>query len=142
MDNLLKLIDSKINHQNLITLYDDFNNFKFTNWEEYIDKFKSSPNKSYQKYILIKTDVYELILIKWDKGSETKIHSHQENGCLLKILKGKLKEERFLNELIYKSAIIKENMTSYMHDILGEHKIVAEEDSYSLHLYSPPNFYF
>lgn len=143
MNNLIKIIESRIESKdNILILYDDFYNYKFNNWEKNINKFDKSNEKIYQKYILKSSNIYELILIKWNKGAETEIHRHPENGCLLKILKGSLKEERYLNDILYKTIKINDGMTSYMHDNLGQHKIIAEEESYSLHLYSPPNFYF
>lgn len=142
MDNFIKIIDSKMNiYNNVMELFDFFYNYNLIDWQNYRSNFFKSNDKCYQKYILNKTDRYELILIKWDKGAETEIHSHPENGCLLKVLEGELKEEKYLNESKYKESNIKKNLTSYMHDNLGKHKITALEDSYSIHLYSPSGYY-
>ena len=59
----------------------------------------------------------------------------------MKLLDGELNEDRFDNNKIYKKNNLKINDVGYMHDDLGTHKIYALKESYSLHLYSPPNYY-
>ena len=103
--------------------------------------FKDCNDCKYYKHIVYKNDLFEIIVIKWNKGSETKIHSHPKNWCLLKLIEGKLKENRYINNNLYQTSIIEENNVGYMHDNIGQHKIISLEDSYSVHLYSPPNYY-
>ena len=137
---LIQIINFKIKKNiNVIELFNEFDNYNSNDWEVYKNKFDQTDG--YQKIVIFKDDVFELILIKWSKGATTKIHSHPKNGCLLKHLQGKLLEEKYLDNILYKKTVITDNITSYMHDKMGQHKIIAEEDSYSLHFYSPPNFY-
>lgn len=104
--------------------------------------FEQDDTKCYQRKILYQNDKYEIILIKWNKNSECEIHDHSKNGCLLKVLDGNIKEFLFdhklnlLNENIYKT-----NEINYIDNKIGYHKIknLQEGESYSLHLYSPPN---
>jgi len=86
-------------------------------------------------------DKFELILICWNKNQDTKIHSHSENGCLMKILEGEIEEtvyDKFIN--IINKNIYKKNNVSFIHNEIGYHKIKAKEMTISLHLYSPPNY--
>lgn len=97
----------------------------------------------YNKTILYRDNNYEVVLICWDTYCETKIHNHPENGCIMKILAGKLLEECFNKKLKnINTNTYKINDTSYIHDSLYLHKIKNnEQQSISLHIYSPPNFY-
>ena len=53
-------------------------------------------------------DIFELVLICWDKNSETKIHDHPIKGCILYLIDGKLEEELFDKSLtiLFKALII------------------------------------
>ena len=143
--NLIKIINSKmLSHQSIITLQKDLENYNDKDWKTFKSSFylpNISNQKTYYKNIIHQNELYELVLIKWDKDAETIIHPHPKNGCLLKLLEGKLKEERYINNKIYQTHELKLDSVGYMHDSLGTHKITALEDSFSLHLYSPPNFY-
>ena len=132
------IIDKSSNITNCIKYV---NNYVSNDWLELKNNFPLENNKKYYKHIIFKNNLCELILIKWDKDTISKIHKHPKNGCIMKLLEGSIREERYCDKEIYQVNNIKENSTSYMHDILGEHRIIALEESYSLHLYSPPNFY-
>ncbi len=129
-------------------------NYLYDNLKKYLSIIEKYNGIDYIKYInfdnnkynRIKLDNYsndkfELILICWSKDQTTKIHSHSENGCLMKILEGEIEEIiydnkiNFINKNIYK----KDNVT-FIHNDLGYHKIKANKNSISLHLYSPPNY--
>ena len=149
INDLLKLLNSKItrNHKQTITdcIY-DIENYKDTDWKKHKSFFINSSNsydksKKYYKNIIYQNDSFELILIKWEKGAQTSIHGHPDNGCILKLLEGKLKEEKYNKFNKYKSSELGINSVGYMHNNLGTHKIIALEESYSLHLYSPPKYY-
>ena len=110
----------------------------------------------YNKYIIYSSDIFDIILIKWDKNCQSKIHDHPNKGCLLKILSGKLCEEVYDNKL----NIIESNVLSAKLDLVPNrpdgvlqkfdisyrigneilHKIIASEDSYSLHIYIPGRY--
>ena len=86
----------------------------------------------------------EIILICWDRNSETKIHNHPNGGCILKVLKGNLNEKLYCNNTkqIKQNNVLKENDTSYIDDNIGLHSIHNNNNiSFTLHIYSPPNFY-
>jgi hypothetical protein len=95
----------------------------------------------YHRKILHRNDIYEIVLIKWEKNSIAKLHYHPKNGCLLKVLSGKIREKKYKNNKCYQDEIYNKNQISYMDDSLGGHEIEALETSFSIHLYSPPNYY-
>ena len=69
------------------------------------------------------------------ENSFTKYHNHPKNGCVLKVLQGQLLEINKNNML----TLNKDNVGIKLHNEF--HRILANEQSYSLHYYSPPNFY-
>jgi hypothetical protein len=115
-------------------------NFDIRELSNHINFKKNEYNKS----ILYRDSKYEIVLICWAKHSSTEIHNHPENGCIMKILKGNLLEECFNIKTLDKIKInmYEENNVSYIHDDLYLHKIInKDQETISLHIYSPPNFY-
>jgi hypothetical protein len=111
-----------INHLNGINYY-NFENYKKIKLNEYSN------------------DKFELFLISWNKMSETKIHNHPYNGCILHLLSGKLQEHLYDNKLNIKTIKnVEANTTSYLDNTIGFHKILCIEKALSLHLYSPVNY--
>ena len=96
-------------------------------------------------YIFNKTkiycdELYEIYIIYWKEGYASPIHSHAENGCILYLLDGSLEEIVYSDShTIINSKEIKSNQKSFIKNSLGFHKIKANKDSISLHIYSPPN---
>ena len=135
-----KLCQKEMN--NIISCKIEIENYTDNDWKKNKSFFDdNSLDKKYYKNIIYQNDVFELVLIKWSKDSHTTIHQHPKNGCLLKVLEGNLKEERFYNKEKYQVTNLDKNSVGYMHDVLGKHRISALEESYSLHLYSPPKYY-
>ena len=140
--DLFNEIDKKLeNNKNVICCLDLIKNYNFNKYKNNNFKISNSLNKNYYKSVIYKNNIFELIIIKWEKNSKTSIHSHPENGCLLKPIFGSIKEIRYLNPNSNKDSQLKLDQVYYMHDNLGKHRIIADEISYSIHLYSPPNFY-
>jgi hypothetical protein len=113
--------------------------------EEVVNYCIGMSNYSSGKYNRIKlfdysNDSFELILICWDSNSESRIHDHPHNGCVLHLMSGTL-EEHLYDHSIKLSQITKINQgdTSYMDNLLGYHKIKCIDKAMSLHLYSPVN---
>jgi len=107
-------------------------------------KYKKLLVNGYNKTKIYSNVDYDLILINWSKGTKSKIHDHSDNGCVFKVLEGKLCEKIYEpNTLIYKQTnIFKKNELSYINDIIGYHSIenIYSQNSYSLHLYVPSNY--
>ena len=143
------------NFCNLNELYEYLNiNYMFDNLNKYLPIIEKYTGIDYIKYINFDTenykrtklhnysnDKFELILICWNKDQNTKIHSHSDNGCLMKILEGEIEETIYDNNINYiNKNIYKKDNVSFIHNEYGYHKIKAKEMSISLHLYSPPNY--
>ena len=110
--------------------------------------FKNKKNEllvgTYTRDVLYTDNQFEIIFITWGVFSESKIHTHPENGCILTLLNGNLIEERYNKEgKIISCNFLKENDIGYMENSIGTHRIKNnnEFNVYSLHIYSPPNYY-
>jgi len=90
-----------------------------------------------------------LLVLVWSPGKGSPVHDHADAHCLMKVLKGTLKETRFdfpRNNAtppdVIKETIYQEGKVNYMADELGLHKISNPDPvnvAVSLHLYTPPN---
>tara|TARA_B100000767_G_C19770551_1_gene539683 strand:+ start:451 stop:882 length:432 start_codon:yes stop_codon:yes gene_type:complete len=85
-------------------------------------------------------DNFEITYIVWDKDSETGLHNHPKNGCIMYLIEGDLVEKR-VTDIMELYIRVKSGNTSYIDDNQGKHKITAKKISYSFHIYSPPKFY-
>jgi cysteine dioxygenase len=102
-------------------------------------KFKMG---TYTRNLVTRNELFEVYVICWLGGQGSGIHNHSENGCLMKVLSGRLCETLYHKDLsLSVKTTIEEGSTSYMHNSLGYHKIEnpGEESAISLHIYSPPN---
>ncbi|KAL1995608.1 hypothetical protein VTN49DRAFT_1795 [Thermomyces lanuginosus] len=96
-----------------------------------------------------------LLILVWTPGKGSAIHDHANSHCVMKVLKGSLKETLFAwpeQEKVAKGEecplqttrerIYNENEVTYMSDKLGLHRISNPDPNnpaISLHLYTPPN---
>jgi len=147
LDELLKRADDILKqNKTLIDLLPDLNQYNETDWQ----KYEIYNDEKYNKNIVCSSDYADLYIICWKKNQESKIHDHSDNGCSMKILKGKLSENRYVNMKTHcgetndvikfiSSRIIQKNQLSYNHGSKNIHKIIALEDSVSLHIY--PKYY-
>ena len=130
MQNFIKTLNTFSKLKNIKNINRIFYNYNIDFKKYYINN-----PKNYEKKIIYKNEDYELVLINWEKGSFTNYHNHPENGCVLKVLDGKLYE---IND--GKSIVLNKNDVNFkLKD--DYHRIIALEKSYSLHYYSPSNFY-
>tara|TARA_B100002019_G_scaffold258745_1_gene243672 strand:+ start:125 stop:580 length:456 start_codon:yes stop_codon:yes gene_type:complete len=144
MINNLKTLFTKITEmlktkklEELKYLLNDYNG---NDWNKYV---KYNQNK-YNREIAFKNELCEMVIISWDKKQMSPIHNHPTKGCLLKILKGELIEENYINENNIVKKIntnkIKDGIISYKIGNKILHKIINNNiKSVSLHIYSPPN---
>lgn len=143
IDNLEELfieINEMLKTKKLEDLKYLLNDYNGDDWNNYV-KYN---NEKYNREIAFKNELCEMVIISWNKKQMSPIHDHPFNGCLLKILKGKLIEENYINKnnIIKKKNEIelKEGSISYKigNNIL--HKIINNNiKTVSLHIYSPPN---
>lgn len=110
------------------------------NIPRYIEPF----DRKISRTKLFENDYYEIILIGWEPNAKSTIHNHSNNGCLFFLIQGDLVEEVYDKkniELISISNILK-NEFSYIDDTIGYHRMKNSNNTYSfsIHIYSPPNF--
>ena len=84
------------------------------------------------------------MILCWKPGQKSPIHNHPNQGCIMKIIKGKLLEHKyeidqlkFVNQNIYQKDDV-----SYIDNSHCVHKIsnIYPEKAISLHCYSPGTF--
>jgi cysteine dioxygenase len=94
--------------------------------------------------------IFNLLLLVWTPGKASPIHDHADAHCLMKVLRGSIRERRFATPLNPGTVPLQEtsslssgpNKVTYMADALGLHSIEnpsPTEYAVSLHLYTPPN---
>ncbi|RKP18549.1 hypothetical protein ROZALSC1DRAFT_26749 [Rozella allomycis CSF55] len=92
---------------------------------------------------------YNLLLLVWDKNSQSPIHDHSGSHCIMKVLEGTLTESRYEWPLkddnkpmnLVSSTDLSKDKSVYIHaDKIGLHRVSNNTDtlSVSLHLYTPP----
>ena len=99
-------------------------------------------SKNYDKNSIYKNNLFEIIIINWMPGQFSNLHSHPENGCIMKILDGYLHEKRYIDNKVIEYNHNKNDMT-FIHNNHGTHIVGNNSDKHaiSVHIYSPPNFY-
>ena len=124
---------------------EDFCSEKIKNFiNEYVyqnefDIFLKNSNEN-KKIKIFENDLFDVYIIVWNIYERSKIHNHAENGCWLKVLKGKLEENLYdsdLNYIIRKT--INQGNSSFIKNSIGYHNIVniENEKALTLHIYSP-----
>ena len=122
------------------------NNYLYNNINNKLNKISPSNFNNYLKIPIKFNELsnynkyeYEMFLLVWYPQSYTALHSHTENGCLMKILEGNIIEQKISNQGTFpqKNEFYK-NDISYIHNIEGLHRIINNnfKYAYSLHIYS------
>jgi len=129
---------------NLVELIDSIKLYNGDDWIPYC-KFCQH---GYARNLVIRDDYIEMLIICWDKKQTSGIHDHPKNGCLLRVMKGQLKEKCY--EVINKTLVcisesqIKKDDISYQIGKKGLHNISNMDDNseraVSLHIYAPPDY--
>lgn len=109
------------------------------------EPFESWSAKKYTRNCIYRDDIFELILLCWEKGQETSIHGHDGEDCWVYMLQGEMQEvyytidtQNYLREVHVQTLHPKH--ISFMNDSIGFHKLknTYEGRSISLHLYARP----
>lgn len=136
LNDLVNILEKNYNNSNIENLIQYIEKYNGIDWIQYID-FYSIFNRS-KVYTSLNFDIF---VISWSKGYTTPLHSHPENGCILKVLQGELLETIKQNDNIEIINKYETNNVSYMHNNKGSHQIEALTSTFSLHVYSPSGFY-
>ena len=160
LNRLVKQLDKKVyeniphtqNINSLRVVLDSYNQQTYQGLLYEFVKLKPPVDKTtgYNKYRLHTNEYYDLNMIEWQPGSITKIHNHPKNGCIVKSLQGMLQETRYDDNICSTT----KNMIVPVHNFTGNYthsyfldsnvihsiKNIENSNSYSLHLYSPPDY--
>lgn len=109
-------------------------------------QFCSYCNEKYKRNLVKKDSNIEMLVLCWDDNQQSNIHSHPENGCIVKVLSGSIKEEvyrKFGEEMeLTECNIPSNNDIMYQEGNDGLHKItnISDGKTVTLHVYSPPDY--
>ncbi len=101
-------------------------------------------DERYTRNLVYRDDIFDILILCWNKEQESAIHDHPENGCIVKILEGSLIEkvyDKSGTKLILTKKLVKGDI-SYQRGAEGLHNIVNEGNkcAVTIHVYSPPNY--
>lgn len=120
----------------------------------------SDPSRNYTRNLVDEGNgKSNLLVLVWNPGRSSPIHDHANAHCVMKILKGSLKETLYsmppgsagsnsgssgtlTPPQVVKETNYSENQVTYISDQIGLHKISNPSNSevaVSLHLYTPPH---
>ena len=109
------------------------------------EAFATWDQDGYTRNCVYRNDAYELILLCWNKGDATPIHSHDGQNCWIYQIDGELSEiryEKFDNGDIIETnrTILTEGKLSFMNKKMGYHQLnnVTEGRAMTLHAYVLP----
>ena len=109
------------------------------------ERFATWSQECYTRNCIERTDAYEVILLCWEPGNVTAIHSHGGERCWVYQIDGSLNEIRFdqdeQGELVETHQMTLEpGKLTYMEDSMGYHQILNESGSraMTLHIYASP----
>lgn len=138
-----KIMEQINNNISIVKCMNILKEYQGTDWKEYIKFCKLK----YQRNLVKKNDVIEMLILCWHTGQESKIHDHPENGCIVKVLQGELEEECYAKtDKEFKLTSVnklQENDVSYQKGETGLHNIKNNSTkihAITLHIYSPPNY--
>jgi len=127
------------NNIKLKDLLDDVKKYNGDDWKKYIKK----NSLTYNRHIVYKNDLLELVIITWDSEQETPVHGHPKNGCIFKILSGNINTclyKTLDTKIIERIFNLKFGDTRYIDNTVSFHSMSNNYDNLcvSLHIYSPP----
>ena len=135
-------ITSELENNKLIDLKNILENYTGQDWKEYV----SFCCQKYKRNLVFINQIVEILIICWEDGQKSGIHDHTENGCLLRMMEGRLQEDIYMKNsdtisLVQSNSLEKDNI-SYKQGNVCLHNIINESgnQSVSLHIYSPPNY--
>lgn len=110
----------------------------------------------YTRNLIYANDTFELMVLYWKPGQETRIHNHSASRCWASTLAGETTESVYItyyppgeadNSTVCPDLILTEKLVhkvgdvGYIEDDIGIHKLgnkSTDSDAVTLHLYSPP----
>lgn len=120
-----------------------------------------APGMNYSRTLIFHSPEVEALILAWPPGAASPIHDHPEGGCVLKVLRGALKQFVYTKRprdgglahdeggnpaerpMYSYSHLVPAGTVSTLAGRTGIHHIegASTETTYSLHIYSPADFY-
>ena len=133
-DNISNLLNEGKELKELIPLVCEYCG---DDWKEYIN---FSVDR-YTKNLVYRNDKVDILVICWNKNQVSGIHDHPDNGCILKVMDGELIEQVYDNDNLIKVNKCCKNDISFQKGKKGLHNIInGNNETVSIHVYSPPNY--
>ena len=112
---------------------------------EGFEAFENWESDEYTRNSIYRSEKFELILLCWNPGDKTPIHSHDGQKCWVYQVRGKIEEERYEkdasgNPNLTHNQTLDEGALTYMDDQMGYH-VLANRSSLkasTLHIYMYP----
>jgi len=145
LNNLYNFLDkSSIN--DTIELKELLYNISFDDFYNLIDNYKNKYHNDsgiYYRHSIYKKNNFEVVLIYWCPYSYSRIHSHPNKGCIMKVLKGYLDidlydDSDYSTIQHYSCKTILEDQIEYIKGKHGIHRISNDKNSdyaISFHIY-------
>eukprot|EP01113_Clastostelium_recurvatum_P009161 TRINITY_DN14379_c0_g1_i1.p1 TRINITY_DN14379_c0_g1~~TRINITY_DN14379_c0_g1_i1.p1 ORF type:complete len:283 (+),score=58.95 TRINITY_DN14379_c0_g1_i1:100-849(+) len=123
-------------------------------WDQYV--FFNDVH--YTRNLVARTPHFEMILLCWNQGQASRIHSHSGSECWMTVLDGHIEEDLYslkddkltIPEITYpsscpdlvleRSSVFSTGDATHINDSVGLHRVKAPEahTGITLHIYSPP----
>jgi cysteine dioxygenase len=140
-------LDKNFNICDKHDLYHMKNIVQLYNGDDWINYIKVN-NSHYNRHLVYNNKNFNIFIITWLPNQSSPIHNHPKNGCLLRMLRGELNENKYIktnNKLqSISNTILQSNSdVHYINDKYSYHKVgnyTKNQVAVSLHVYSPPNF--
>lgn len=148
IEKLVEIINDELNSgKALIDILHILNMYCGDDWI----KHENYTESRYCRNLVYRDDNIEVLILCWNSCQKSGVHDHPENGCIVKILKGKLIEEVYDRDSVGDICKTGENFidasdnsrrTSYQRGKEGLHNIInpSENKAVTMHIYSPPNY--
>lgn len=129
------------NGDHLVNLSYILESYKAKDWQNYV-KFCDI---RYLKTLVYTNAYIDIFIICWNTNQSSGLHDHPENGCLMRILDGKLQEDVYIKENnkyeFSHSSTLDIDEIAYKIGNQHAHNIINLADkTVSLHIYSPSGY--
>jgi cysteine dioxygenase len=120
------------------------NNIKIT--KEEVKRYATWNNKKYTRNLIERTSQFELILMCWEPGQQSPIHSYGDEQGWMYVIEGELMVNHFFRSYgdakmqFYKEVRLPKGKFLYVNDYLGFHSVAnsSKARTWSLHLHAGP----
>ncbi len=109
------------------------------------EKYATWNETHYTRNCITRTQDFELLLLCWQAGQETPVHSHNNQDCWVFLVEGSIVENQYKNNkeevpVLTVSEMMQESHSYYINDNIGLHSLHNSKNkrAMSLHIYVNP----